>query len=128
MWSAEGNGTSKTLTRRPATHNRPLIHAHDSTPRGLSADILRTCDGQPVDCPGTFAAINADTARTLAGTRTGHGRGHGRGHPAGHGADIPRPFHDHFADKKSFTGEGVGLACEIMGLNMMRNGRLLRLQ
>jgi hypothetical protein len=47
---------------------------------------------------------------------------------AGHGADIPHPFRDHFADIKSFAGEGVGLACEKNVLNMNGNGLLLLLK
>ena len=47
---------------------------------------------------------------------------------AGHGADIPHPFRDHFADIKSFAGEGVGLACEKIVLNMDGNGLLLLLK
>jgi len=64
----------------------------------------------------------------MAMTRLRTGQGHGRGTDAdwfrtgrgrgldtatasrpGDGADIPRPNRDHFADAKTFAGEGVRL-------------------
>jgi len=99
---------------------------------GLDADTdsSRTRAGRGHSQPGhghghgLAAGADAGMARTWLRTGHGHGRGadadwfrtgRGRGLDTatasrpGDGADIPRPNRDHFADAKTFAGEGVRL-------------------
>ena len=100
---------------------------------GLDADTdsLRTWTGhgRPRPGHGRGQGLTADAAAGLARTRLRTVHGHGRGADAdwfrtgrgrglatatagwpGYYADIPRPNRDHFADAKTFAGEGVRLA------------------
>ena len=63
---AQTDEASKTLTRRPATHNRPLIHAH-----GFNADASRFFRAFDGTLPGNFPAV----ARMLPGHFSGYTAG-----------------------------------------------------
>jgi hypothetical protein len=99
---------------------------------GLDADTdsLRTWTGhgRPRPGHGRGQGLTADAAAGMARTRLRTGHGHGRGADADwfrtgrrrglatatagwpdYYADIPRPNRDHFADAKTFAGEGVRL-------------------
>jgi len=99
---------------------------------GLDADTdsLRagTGHGRPRPGHGRGLGLTADAAAGVARTRLRAGHGHDQGADADwlragrgrgldtdtagwpdFGADIPRPNRDHFADAKTFAGEGVRL-------------------
>jgi len=85
----KGDRASKRLTRRPATHNRPLIHAH-----GFNA----TADWPRMDCVH-LRGLNVDNLRTRQRSRIRTGQGHG--------LDAAR------IRLRSRTGHGLTVAADI---------------
>ena len=81
---AQPDEASNTLTRRPATHNRPLIHAHGFNADasqffpGIERDIARQLPGSCPDAARTFQRINrridADNVTGCPADNTADGR------------------------------------------------------
>jgi len=122
----------RTQRGRGLSTNTDWIRSWTVRGYGLDADTdsSRTWTGcghsRPGHGHGQGLTADADAGTARARLRTGHGHGRGAdadwfrtgrgrglatataGWPA-NGADSPRPNRDHFADSKSFAGEGVRL-------------------